>query len=96
LSDSLTCRLQRRSLFAYLTDVLTANIRGDPSPHSPNRASHLNAYPFLSCVPALAEGGDKFGDSGMLKAASPLPALRGASVEKLAGQPSRHPPRGGV
>ena len=27
LSDSLTCRLQRRSLFAYLTDVLTANIR---------------------------------------------------------------------
>jgi transposase len=32
LSASLTCRLQRRSLFAYLTDVLTANIRGDPIP----------------------------------------------------------------
>jgi transposase len=32
LSASLTCRLQRRSLFAYLTDVLTANTRGDPIP----------------------------------------------------------------
>jgi transposase len=32
LSASLTCRLQRRSLFAYLTDVLTASIRGDPLP----------------------------------------------------------------
>jgi len=32
LSASLTCRLQQRSLFAYLTDVLTASIRGDPIP----------------------------------------------------------------
>jgi transposase len=32
LSASITCRLQKRSLFAYLTDVLTANIRGDPIP----------------------------------------------------------------
>jgi transposase len=32
LSASVTCRLQRRSLFAYLTDVLTARIRGDPIP----------------------------------------------------------------
>jgi transposase len=32
LSTSVTCRLQKRSLFAYLTDVLTANIRGDPAP----------------------------------------------------------------
>lgn len=32
LSASITCRLQRRSLFAYLTDVLSANIRGDPIP----------------------------------------------------------------
>jgi len=32
LSASVTCRLQRRSLFAYLTNVLTANIRGDPIP----------------------------------------------------------------
>lgn len=32
LSASVTCRLQRRSLFAYLTDVLTAKIRGDPIP----------------------------------------------------------------
>jgi transposase len=32
LSASVTCRLQRRSLFGYLTDVLTANIRGDPIP----------------------------------------------------------------
>jgi transposase len=32
LSASLTCRLQRRSLFAYLTHVLTARIRGDPIP----------------------------------------------------------------
>jgi len=32
LSASITCRLQKRSLFSYLTDVLTANIRGDPIP----------------------------------------------------------------
>jgi len=32
LSASITCRLQRRSLFAYLTDALTARIRGDPIP----------------------------------------------------------------
>ncbi len=27
-----TCRLQRRSLFAYLTDAVAANARGDPAP----------------------------------------------------------------
>ena len=32
LSASITCRLQQRSLFAYLTDVLTARTRGDPIP----------------------------------------------------------------
>ncbi len=32
LSASVTCRLQQRSLFAYLSDVLTARIRGDPIP----------------------------------------------------------------
>jgi transposase len=32
LSASLTCRLQGRSLFAYLSDVLAAKIRGDPIP----------------------------------------------------------------
>jgi transposase len=32
LSASVTCRLQGRSLFAYLTDVLGARVRGDPAP----------------------------------------------------------------
>jgi len=32
LSASVTCRLQRRSLFTYLADVLTAQARGDPIP----------------------------------------------------------------
>lgn len=32
LSASITCRLQGRSLFAYLTDLLTATTRGDPIP----------------------------------------------------------------
>jgi len=32
LSASVTCRLQRRSLFAYLSEVLAAKIRGDPIP----------------------------------------------------------------
>jgi transposase len=32
LSVSQTCRLQHRSLFAYLTDLLTAKARGDPTP----------------------------------------------------------------
>ena len=30
LSASVTCRLQGRSLFAYLADVLSANARGQP------------------------------------------------------------------
>ena len=32
LSASITCRLQHRSLHAYLTDLLNANARGDPPP----------------------------------------------------------------
>jgi transposase len=32
LSVSVTCRLQKRSLFAYLADVLTAKARGEPIP----------------------------------------------------------------
>jgi transposase len=32
LSASITCRLQRRSLHAYLVDLLTAHARGDPLP----------------------------------------------------------------
>ena len=32
LSASVTCRLQKRSLFAYLAEVLTAQARGDPVP----------------------------------------------------------------
>jgi transposase len=32
LSASVTCRLQRRSLFAYLTEVLSASVRGEPIP----------------------------------------------------------------
>jgi transposase len=32
LSASVTCRLQQRSLYAYLTDALNANTRGDPIP----------------------------------------------------------------
>jgi transposase len=32
LSASVTCRLQRRSLFAYLAEALSASIRGDPIP----------------------------------------------------------------
>jgi len=32
LSASITCRLQKRSLFAYLSEVFAARIRGDPLP----------------------------------------------------------------
>jgi transposase len=32
LSASVTCRLQRRSLFTYLSELLTAQARGDPLP----------------------------------------------------------------
>jgi transposase len=32
LSAAATCRLQRRSLFSYLSDLLTAHARGDPFP----------------------------------------------------------------
>jgi hypothetical protein len=30
LSAAATCRLQRRSLFTYLSDLITAHTRGDP------------------------------------------------------------------
>ena len=32
LSASITCRLRKQSLFAYLTDVISAHARGDPIP----------------------------------------------------------------
>jgi transposase len=32
LSASITCRQQHKSLFAYLTELLTAHTRGDPAP----------------------------------------------------------------
>ena len=32
LSASVTCRLQKRSLFAFLAEVLTGEVRGDPVP----------------------------------------------------------------
>jgi len=32
LSASITCRLQKRSLFAYLSELLTNQARGDPAP----------------------------------------------------------------
>ena len=32
LSAHTTCRLQRRSLFVYLPDAITASARGDPVP----------------------------------------------------------------
>jgi transposase len=32
LSASITCRLRKQSLYAYLTDVITAHARGDPIP----------------------------------------------------------------
>ena len=32
LSASVTCRLQRRSLFEYLSELLVAHARGDPVP----------------------------------------------------------------
>jgi transposase len=32
LSASITCRLQHKSLFAYMTELLTANARGEPLP----------------------------------------------------------------
>jgi len=32
LSASITCRLRKQSLFAYLTDVITTHARGDPIP----------------------------------------------------------------
>jgi len=32
LSASITCRLQHRSMFAYMTDLLAAHARGDPAP----------------------------------------------------------------
>ena len=48
LSASVTCRLQGRSLFAYLSDVLAANIRGDPFGCSPDSAGDVNAYQKLT------------------------------------------------
>jgi transposase len=38
LSASITCRLRKQSLFAYLTQALTAHARGDPVPALPRPA----------------------------------------------------------
>ena len=35
LSASLTCRLRKQSLYSYLTQLLTAQARGDPAPNLP-------------------------------------------------------------
>jgi len=43
LSVDQTCRLQRRSLYAYLADVLTAKARGDPIPTLTRRAPRARA-----------------------------------------------------
>ncbi len=40
LSAHTTCRLQHRSLFAYLTDAITAHARGDPAPLLTRAATH--------------------------------------------------------
>ena len=51
-----TCRLQRRSLFTYLSDLITAHNRDDPIPR-PHLIPGLNPYPkprglrgFVSCA----------------------------------------------
>jgi transposase len=40
LSAHTTCRLQHRSLFAYLTDAIAAHARGDPAPLLTPAATH--------------------------------------------------------
>ena len=45
LSASITCRLQHRSLYTYLSDLLTAHARGDPLPRSPEPGG-VNGYGF--------------------------------------------------
>jgi transposase len=41
LSVDQTCRLQRRSLYAYLSDALTAKAAATPSPPSPDRENRF-------------------------------------------------------
>jgi transposase len=43
LSASITCRLQHRSLFEYLSELHPAHARGHPAP-SLTRRDQLNAY----------------------------------------------------
>jgi hypothetical protein len=38
LSASITCRLRKQSLHAYLTQVIAAHVRGDPIPGLAQRA----------------------------------------------------------
>jgi transposase len=47
LSAHTTCRLQHRSLFAYLTDAINAHARGDPVPLPHLNNDQLNAYGFF-------------------------------------------------
>jgi transposase len=53
LSASVTCRLQKRSLFAYLADVFSASIRGDPTPCSPDRAGGPERLPRCAHLQAF-------------------------------------------
>jgi membrane protein required for beta-lactamase induction len=65
LSASATCRLQQRSLFVYMAELLAAHAHGDPPPTRLNTG--LNAYNFAVFCRAFPKG---------LKLSSPLVAHR--------------------
>ena len=53
LSAAATCRLQDRSLFTYLRELLTAHNRGDPLPGA-HLSQGLNGYQGSACAGILA------------------------------------------
>jgi transposase len=57
LSAHTTCRLQHRSLFAYLTDAIAAHARGHPAPYSPDPTRHQVTERLRETVSVQLVGG---------------------------------------
>jgi hypothetical protein len=56
LSPLVTCRLQHRSLFAYLRPLLPAHNRGDPSPHFKRQTSQVANRPVYVAIGVNLDG----------------------------------------
>jgi hypothetical protein len=84
LSAHSTCQLQRRSLFAYLTDTIAAHARGDPVPQLSRTTRPTERLRFL---PPMGDTGLELAPGPQLRSDTACPlisgALRSAQIRSL-------------